>query len=227
KLLTMEETILSRDLTPKNIYCNWISPDEIAMFKDGNFVIFDISTRMERPYMPARAKAQEIVFTEGKSLYRRTKAGDTLTIAKSDNPDITYGQFVSRNEFGIQDGIFWSPDSSMVAFYRKDESRVSSFPLLDITTRTGSLKEIKYPMAGMDSENVQIGVYDLITGKTVYLKIEDFGYDRYLTNVTWTPDGTNILVQDNSRQKRRQTKSGGLKSECTSEMGIASSYTQK
>ena len=202
KLLTMEETILSRDLTPKNIYCNWISPDEIAMFKDGNFVIFDISTRMERPYMPARAKAQEMVFTEGKSLYRRTKAGDTLTIAKSDNPDITYGQFVSRNEFGIQDGIFWSPDSSMVAFYRKDESRVSSFPLLDITTRTGSLKEIKYPMAGMDSENVQIGVYDLITGKTVYLKIEDFGYDRYLTNVTWTPDGTNILVQVLDRSQK-------------------------
>ena len=202
KMLTMEETILSRDLTPKNIYCNWISPDEIAMFKDGNYVVFDIITRLEKPYKPSPAPAREVVFTEGRSLYRRTKAGDTLTIAQSLDPDITYGQFVSRNEFGIQDGIFWSPDSSMVAFYRKDESRVSSFPLLDITTRTGSLKEIKYPMAGMDSENVQIGVYDLITGKTVYLKTEDFGYDRYLTNVTWTPDGTKILVQVLDRSQK-------------------------
>ena len=200
KILTMEETILSRDLAPKNLYCRWISDNEIAMLKDGNFVVFDINTRMERPYRPTRPP--EVIISDGKSLYHKTQAGDTIPVAVSKDPDITYGQFVSRNEFGIEDGIFWAPDSSKVAFYRKDESRVSSFPLLDITTRTGSLKDIKYPMAGMDSENVQIGVYNFLTCKTVYLKTEDFGYDRYLTNVTWTPDGTKLLVQVLDRSQK-------------------------
>ena len=112
-------------------------------------------------------------YTKGQSLWLRDLDGNDKPIAESENSDITYGQFVSRNEFGIDGGIFWSPDSTKVAFYRKDESKVTSFPLLDITTRTGSLVEIKYPMAGMDSENVGLGIYDIASGKTVYVKVED------------------------------------------------------
>ena len=35
---------------------------------------------------------------------------------------IVCGEVVSRNEFGIENGIFVSPDRSRIAFYRKDES---------------------------------------------------------------------------------------------------------
>ena len=138
---------------------------------------------------------EEKVYTKGRSLYYQSGNGLVLTIGGSRDENITYGQYVSRNEFGIEDGIFWSPDSTKVAFYKKDESKVTSFPLLDITTRTGSLKEIKYPMAGMDSEIVQVGVYNLMRCSCVYLKVNDFGEDQYLTNVSWTPDGTKVLVQ--------------------------------
>ena len=203
KMLTMEETILSRELRPENLWCQWYSNSEILMNEGGEWKIFDIVTRTSKPYKAPKDQKQK-VYTEGKSLYYNynTPAGASIPIAKSDDPNITYGQFVSRNEFGIEDGIFWAPDSSKVAFYRKDESRVSSFPLLDITTRTGSLEEIKYPMAGMDSENVQIGVFDFLTCKTVYLKTTDFGYDRYLTNVSWTPDASKILVQVLDRSQK-------------------------
>ena len=105
---------------------------------------------------------------------------------------------------GIDGGIFWSPDSTKIAFYRKDESKVTSFPLLDITTRTGSLKEIKYPMAGMDSENVGLGIYDIASGKTVYVKADEFGYDQYLTNITWSPDASKIYIQVLDRSQKHQ-----------------------
>ena len=120
---------------------------------------------------------------------------DSAVVVRAESPDIVYGESVSRNEFGISGGLFWSPDRSKLAFYRKDESRVGSFPLLDITTRTGSLKMIKYPMAGTDSEIVSLGVYDLASGSIVYLKVTDFDQERYLTNVTWSPDSKEILVQ--------------------------------
>ena len=174
KILTMEETILSRELTPAGHYHSW----------------GQIST----PSMTA--------FTKGQSLWLRDKDGNEKAIAESESKEITYGQFTSRNEFGIEGGIFWSPDSTKIAFYRKDESKVTSFPLLDITTRTGSLKEIKYPMAGMDSENVQVWIYDIASGETAKIEGGDFGYDTYLTNVTWAPDASKLYIQVLDRSQK-------------------------
>ena len=108
---------------------------------------------------------------------------------------IVCGQTVSRNEFGIDGGIFISPDAKKIAFYKKDESAVTDFPLLDITTRTGSLKNIKYPMNGMPSEVISLGVYDIEKQSTVYLEVTDFDKERYLTNITWSPDSQRIYIQ--------------------------------
>lgn len=168
KILTTEETTLSRALVPEWHSHKWEGENEIGFPKE---------------------------ITKGKSLYIAKAEGDTVLVAESENSQITYGQVVSRNEFGIEGGTFWSPSRDKLAFYRKDESKVTTFPLLDITSRTGSLVEIKYPMAGMGSENVQLGVYDLATGETVYVKADEFGYDRYLTNITWSPDGSKIFIQ--------------------------------
>jgi len=200
KILTMEETILSKELTPENLWCRWIDNSHIAMLKDGKWVSYDIATEETVPF--ANALTFPKVYTEGQSLYVNCNDSTTKAIAISENPQITYGQSVSRNEFGISGGTFISPDGNKVAFYRKDESKVTDFPLLDITTRTGSLKSIKYPMAGMDSEIVSLGVYDIADGSTIYLKVDDFGDDRYLTNICWSPDGASIFVQVLDRSQK-------------------------
>ena len=175
KILTMEETILSRKLTPAWANHKWEGTNNQEFPKEVH---------------------------KGQSLYVAKTEGDTVAVAISENKQIIYGQTVSRNEFGIDGGIFWSPDKTKLAFYRKDESKVTTFPLLDITTRTGSLVEIKYHMAGMDSENVQLGVYDVATGKTVYVNVDEFGYDQYLTNISWSPDATKIFIQVLDRSQK-------------------------
>ena len=175
KILTTAETTLSRELVPHWYSHRWEESPQAEFPKE---------------------------FTKGKSLYIVKSEGDTVLVAESENPQITYGQVVSRNEFGIEGGTFWSPSREHLAFYRKDESKVTTFPLLDITSRTGTLREIKYPMAGMGSENVQLGIYSLTDGKTVYVKADEFGYDRYLTNITWTPDGSKILIQVLDRSQK-------------------------
>ena len=136
-----------------------------------------------------------LAYTSGKSLWYIDQRKHKYLIAESENGNITYGQTVSRNEFGIKNGIFWAPDGRSIAFYRKDETLVTDFPLLDINTRTGSLVNIKYPMNGMTSENVRVGVYNLAENSTIYLQADDFGYDQYLTNVTWSPDCRHIFIQ--------------------------------
>ena len=206
KILTMEETILSQSLAPANLWCRWTDNVHIAMYAEGKWVNYDIATSDTVKYTP-NVKYPH-VYNKGNNLYVRMnapengKAPEDTPIAISSDKNITYGGTVSRNEFGINGGIFMSPDSSKVAFYKKDESKVTGFPLLDITTRTGSLKEIKYPMAGMDSELIELGIHDLKTGNTIYVKVDEFTEERYLTNVTWSPDNTRIFIQVLDRSQK-------------------------
>ena len=152
--------------------------------------------RDKYPAQPSKGLGQFTIFQDEYSLFARDNGADsTITIALSDDPGIVYGQTVSRNEFGIEDGWFVSPDSTKVAFYRKDQTRVSKFPLLDIKTRTGSLKEIYYPMNGMASEHVSVGIFDIIGKKTVWLDVTDFSEERYITNIAWSPDSKYIYAQ--------------------------------
>ena len=123
-------------------------------------------TLADKPQEPA--KERYTLFTDRGSLFARdNEREESFVIAPSDGPNLVYGETVSRNEFGIDAGWYMSPDSSKVAFYRKDQNKVTWFPLLDNDTRTGELRQIKYPMNGMDSEEVAVGVYDFASGKTV------------------------------------------------------------
>lgn len=139
-----------------------------------------------------------VAYTKSNGLYVKDEAGKEHVIEKSDDKNIVFGTTVHRNEFGIYKGTFWSPNGNSLAFYRKDESMVSDYPLVNIDERVAKLNNIKYPMAGMDSHHVTIGVYNVVSQKTVYLKTGE-PKDRYFTNVCWTPDEKYILIAELNR----------------------------
>ena len=120
-------------------------------------------------------------------------AGKKIQVTNDEDPGIVNGQTVHRNEFGITKGTFWSPDGNFLAFYRKDETMVSDYPLVDINARVAAVENIKYPMAGMASHEVTLGVYDVKTGETIFLKT-GLPADQYLTCVTWDPDEKHIYI---------------------------------
>ncbi|MBO6168626.1 MAG: DPP IV N-terminal domain-containing protein [Bacteroidales bacterium] len=116
-------------------------------------------------------------------------------LPKSANPEVSYGKVPSRNEFGIDRGWYPSPDGSLLAVYRVDETAVNSFPLLDIGSRCGALKSIKYPLNGMPSEHVALCVCDTLGNVLNTLDINEFDDERYIAGVSWTPDSRSFLVQ--------------------------------
>ncbi len=253
KLLTIEDVVLNRELSPKSYSARWVGEsDSYATVEGTNLMAVDARTGKRRTLITldevnellstnfksfpgyafddanslvvgAHGKRNTIGLKERKVLQQHTvPAGANLTrqagkggvyaytrennlycwdgekevaITAYDDKNIVCGQSVSRNEFGIGGGIFISPDAMKIAFYKKDESAVTDFPLLDITTRTGTLKNIKYPMNGMASEIVSLGVYDIAKQTTVYMDVTDFDKERYLTNITWSPDSQRIYIQ--------------------------------
>lgn len=119
--------------------------------------------------------------------------GEVKQVTDESNPGIVNGQTVHRNEFGISGGIFWSPQGNKLAFYRKDETMVTDYPLVDITKRIAVVENTKYPMAGETSEEVTLGVYDLAKDVTIYMKTGQPN-DQYLTSVSWDPSEDFVYI---------------------------------
>jgi len=133
------------------------------------------------------------VYTIDQNLYIAFSPEMHVAVSTDGTEGLVYGQTVHRNEFGIHKGTFWSPKNHFLAFYRKDERMVTNYPLVDISQRPARTKMIRYPMAGMTSEQVKVGVYNLASGSVTYLQTGEPA-DQYLTNVTWSPDEKEIYI---------------------------------
>ena len=137
-------------------------------------------------------------YVEDNQLFVADGKGKKHQLSTDGSREIVYGQSVHRNEFGIDKGTFWSPDGQKLAFYRMDQSMVTDYPQVDIFPRNASYEPDKYPMAGMTSHKVTVGVYDLNTEKTIYLQAGD-PTDRYFTNIAWSPDSKTIYMFELNR----------------------------
>lgn len=140
------------------------------------------------------ASNQNIAFTKNYNIYVSTPGSESpLKITFDGNREIQYGIAAHRSEFGIRKGLFWSPAGNRLAFYRVDQTMVTDYPLVDYTQIPAEYTPNKYPMAGGKSHHATIGIYDLSTRKTVYLKTGTPA-EQYLTNITWSPDGKSVYV---------------------------------
>ncbi|MFL5753417.1 MAG: S9 family peptidase [Bacteroidia bacterium] len=141
---------------------------------------------------PDKASNGNIAFTVAYDLYL-FNGKEVIRLTNDGSLDLVYGKSVHREEFGINKGTFWSPSGKALAFYRMDQSKVTEYPLMDITARPADVQMIKYPMAGDTSHFVTVGVYNTTTQKTIYLKTGEPA-EQYLTNIAWSPDEKHIYI---------------------------------
>ena len=141
-------------------------------------------------------------FVNGDQLYIRPAdfGKEDIQLTTDGSREIVYGRSVHRDEFGIHSGLFWSPDGMRLAFYRMDQSMVTDYPQVNLFTHIATHEPDKYPMAGQTSHEVTVGVYDVATNKTVYLKT-GAPKDRYLTNVAWSPDSRTVYILELNRDQ--------------------------
>ena len=139
-------------------------------------------------------------WVENDQLYVADGNGVKHQLTTDGSREIVYGQSVHRNEFGIRKGTFWSPKGNRLAFYRMDQRMVTDYPQVNIFTRSADYEPDKYPMAGMTSHKVTVGVYDVKSGKTTYLQAGD-PTDRYFTNIAWSPDEKTIYMFELNRKQ--------------------------
>lgn len=179
----------------------WTNAD-ILLLQDGNRLIeYSVSGKKamvintwneNAENVEAAPKQGYVAYTIDNNLFIAS-AGQTTAVTKDENSGIVNGQSVHRNEFGINKGTFWSPSGNYLAFYRMDERMVTEYPLVDISERVATADNIRYPMAGMTSHQVTLGIYNVRTAKTVFVKTGE-PVEQYLCSVTWSPDEKFIYI---------------------------------
>jgi len=77
---------------------------------------------------------------------------------------------------------------------------VKDYPLVDIDSRVAEVENTKYPMAGMKSEEVNLGIYDVNSNKTIFINTGE-PKEQYLTNVSWDPNEKYIYIAVLNREQ--------------------------
>jgi dipeptidyl-peptidase-4 len=168
----------------RNLSNGTTSPDGnfSALSRDGNLYVSD-----------ANGGNEIAVTTEG-SKEKRIRYGV---------PTIIYGE-----ELGMSVGMWWSPDSKKLAFYRFDEGSTPDYTVILNQTGQYDKQEVDpYPKAGVANPKVDLYVYDVDTKKTTQVDVRDgkpfaddtLGY--YVYRLAWTHDSKELLF---SRMNRRQ-----------------------
>ena len=160
---------------------------------------FERAGRAEQAFALA-PRAKHAVAVRDNNLFLLLPDGSSKQLTTDGTPTLVYGQSVHQNEFGINGGLFWSPDGSRLAFYRMDQSMVSAYPLVHTNTRKATEEKLYYPMAGMPSHHVTLGIYDVASGKTTYIKTGE-PKEKYLTNISWAPDSKTVYIAEVNREQ--------------------------
>lgn len=178
-----------------------MSPVSKRLWWDGNTLV-DAADRKPAETYPK-------VYTKDYNIYVQTTAdAEPVQVTKDGNRQLQYGESVHRNEFGIDGGIFMAPDKKQFAFYRMDQSMVTDYPQVNTFERVATNEPDAYPMAGMTSHKVTIGIAAVPSqttntqhpSPTTYLDLGDVT-DRYFTNITWSPDSKQIYLIELNRDQ--------------------------
>ena len=192
-----------------------ISPDgkSVIILKDNDLFFFAIGDKDLRrltndkiPEVNARFSpdGKKIAYTKNKDLYVFDLGGNKETRLTFDASDKIYNGYCSwvymeevLERPSHYAAFWWSPDGNKVAYLRTDETAVPVFTLNRLDEADGIhglIEATPYPKAGDPNPRVKMGVADVATAKTVWVKT-DYTVDQYIAWPFWTPDSKKLAVQ--------------------------------
>ncbi len=152
------------------------SPDatKIAYVKDHNLFCFDLNT------------GKEIQITQDGKI-------NAIINGATD--------WVYEEEFALSKGFYWSPDGTMLAYYRFDESEVKEFGMSMYGKLYPEEYKFKYPKAGEANSIIEIYIYHVPNNKKQKIDIGS-ETDIYIPRMNWTRSNR-LMIQ---RMNRLQNK---------------------
>ena len=108
------------------------------------------------------------------------------------------GDYVDYEEVGRSRSFWWSPDGSKIAYIQTDVSPIRELLIPNYLGEFVGVREQLRPVAGGENSLQRLGVLDLSTLKTGWLKPKE-RRDIYYVQVKWHPDSKRLLVLEEPR----------------------------
>ncbi|MEM1216726.1 MAG: S9 family peptidase, partial [Bacteroidota bacterium] len=140
----------------------------------------------------------QVAFVFGNNLHLQDLNTNNVTQITMDGKvnEIINGatDWVYEEEFGKDNGLFWSPDGQQIAFYRFDETAVKEFTMTNYNDEMyPEYVTFKYPKVGEDNSLVSIHIYDLASGETT--KVAETSDEwEYFPRIKWTNEPGELCV---------------------------------
>jgi dipeptidyl-peptidase-4 len=192
-----------------------ISPDSksAVIVKDNDLYLFTLATKQlkqltndKTPEVNARfsPEGSKLAYTKNKDLYVYDIAAGKEIRLTTDATDKIYNGYASWVYFEEILGrpsryaaFWWSPDGNKIAYLRSDDSDVPVFTLNRLDEADGihgKIEAVPYPKAGDPNPKVKMGIADVSTAKTTWVKT-DYSVDQYIAWPFWTTDSRKLAIQ--------------------------------
>jgi dipeptidyl-peptidase-4 len=150
---------------------------------------------------------ERVAFVRKGELYAidvATKKETALTRGAPSGVTRGLSDFNGQEEFDEHHGYFWSPKCDRIVYLEVDERAVDEIPVLGYREGRADLMQQRYPIAGGKNPVVRIGVVDVSSRKTTFVRLPGDGAEKYVARFAWAPDGKSWFFQTLSRDQQKR-----------------------
>ena len=148
---------------------------------------------------------KKVAYVSERNIYVEDLPTGAIKKLTSDNgtKKLINGTFdwVYEEEFFCRDGFRWSPDSKTIAYWQIDANKIRDYYMLNTTDSVYSkVIPVEYPKVGEPPSPARIGVVNIATAQTKWMKIPGEPDQNYLIRMEWSAPNEIILQQLNRKQ---------------------------
>ena len=153
--------------------------------------------------------AQKFAYVYLNNIYVQDLQNKQISALTNDASDtIINGLFdwAYEEEFKIQDGFQWSPDSQRIAYWQLDTSAAQDFYLINNTDSLyPKITAIPYPKVGEENSAAKIGIATIVDAQTLWVDLPGIAKDMYVPRMSWLKNTNQIFIQQMNRKQDTNT----------------------
>ena len=149
---------------------------------------------------------KKAAYVSKNNIYVEDLAGGKTRVLTSTNgtKKLINGTFdwVYEEEFDCRDGFRWSPDSKTIAYWQIDANTIRDFYMMNNTDSTYSfVVPVEYPKVGEAPSACRVGVVNVTTAKTMWMKVPGDSRQNYIPRMDWAGNSNELILQQLNRKQ--------------------------
>jgi dipeptidyl-peptidase-4 len=111
-----------------------------------------------------------------------------------------------EEEFDCRDGFRWSPDGTEIAYWQIDATKIKSFLMINnVDSIYPYTVPVEYPVVGENPSSCKVGIVDVNSAKTSWVKVRGDQIQNYIPRMDWIPNSKEIMLQQLNRRQNTST----------------------